>query len=194
MYDMKAQSTNRVEKLSESKKIMVRILDITIVIITCITFYYVFFVNQELLLKIIFGSAVCLIAIIYSLVKFVLNDSVNANTNATIQKMVLLSDKGARTKEWLIQGETSLVIGKNTKENEVEIDLSGTEYESLINYEHAVLNCVADAWFIEDIDSVNGVGIKKADRPVKSKLKQGIPCRISVGDTIYIGNTQILVR
>ncbi|MEK4425977.1 FHA domain-containing protein [Solibacillus sp. FSL K6-1523] len=191
---MKAQSTKRVGELSESKKIMVRIIDLIIFILTCITFYYVFLVNQELLLKILFGSVVCLIAIIYMLVKIVPNDRVNASPDATIQKMVLLSEKGARTKEWLIQGETSLVIGKNTKENEVAIDLSGTEYESLINYEHAVLNCVADAWFIEDIDSVNGVGIKKADKPVKSKLKQGIPCRINVGDTIYIGNTQILVR
>ncbi len=194
MYDMKFQSTKRVGKQSENKKMIIKILDFTIIIISCIAFFYVFIVNQELLLKIIFGSALCLIAIIYSLVKYVPNDSVNTRTDLAIQKMVLLGEMGETTKEWLIQGKTSLVIGKSSKEIEVGIDLSGTEYESLINYEHAVLNCVADAWFIEDIDSVSGVGIKKADKRVKIRLKQGIPCRINVGDTIYIANTRILVR
>lgn len=44
--------------------------------------------------------------------------------------------------------------------HEVDIDLSDVEYASLISKEHAVLNYSSGSWFIEDLESENGVGIK----------------------------------
>ena len=87
-----------------------------------------------------------------------------------------------------------MIIGKSSTDNNVDIDLRGAEYESLINYEHAVLNNVSGLWYIEDIDSMNGIGIKKARKFKKHTLKYEMPYRISKGDTIYIANTRLLVK
>ncbi len=190
VYDMK----NSAYAQSEKKQMMLRIIDILIVTIAFFFILYVFVMNQDFLLKTIIGSILAVIIIVYGSIMYETKKVLNDITDTDIQKIVLLSEQGKEMKEWSIKGKTSLLIGKSTTELEADIDLSGTEYESLINYEHAVLNCVSGMWYIEDIDSVNGVGIKKSNKRVKNRLKYDNPSRINHGDIIYIANTRILVK
>lgn len=169
-----------------------KIIDVIIVIIALSMI--VFALNQDILLQIMVGSLLSIVLIVYVLLKNIPTDNIDRGTGLDIKKLVLLSQDGEVAREWEVQGKTSLLIGKSSTDQEVEIDLTGTEYASLINNEHAVLNCVSEAWYIEDIDSVNGVGIKKADKRIKNRLRHESPYRINKGDTIYIANTRILVK
>ncbi|CAM5203298.1 FHA domain [Lysinibacillus sphaericus] len=192
MNNMK--NTVEVNTYNANRQMMIKIIDIIIVIIAFFFILYVFVMNQDFLLKIIIGSMLAIIIIAYGLIKYEAKETMYEYTDTNIQKIVLLNERGAEVEEWLLNDKTSMLIGKSSSEQEVDIDLTGTEYESLINYEHAVLNCVSGMWYIEDIDSVNGVGIKKAHKRVKSSLKQENPYRLNSGDIIYIANTRILAK
>jgi pSer/pThr/pTyr-binding forkhead associated (FHA) protein len=135
-----------------------------------------------------------IVGIGYAVKKLDSKNLANEEIGTGIMKLCLLDEEGEITKEWSLEGETSLLIGKSTSEGEVDIDLSTAEYESLINNEHAMLNCVSGAWYIEDFDSLNGIGIKKAEKRIKSKLRHESPYRIHTGDILYIANTRILVK
>lgn len=111
-----------------------------------------------------------------------------------VSKIVLLDDDGERIKEWLVKGETSVLIGKNTERGEVDIDLTGCEYASLVSPEHAVLNRVGEDWFIEDAESYSGTGIRKAGRSDANRLIAEEPVRVGAGDMIFIANTRLLIK
>lgn len=191
MYD---QNSMDVYSENTKKQMIIKIIDIIIVTIAFFFILYVFVMNQDVLLKTIIGTVMVILAIIFGSIKYETRVTKNDVTITDIQKLVLLNDRGVEIEEWVIDDQSSLLIGKSSTDNKVDIDLSGTEYESLINYEHAVLNCVSGVWYIEDIDSVNGVGIKKAHKRVKNRLKHESPYPIGNGDTIYIANTRILVK
>ncbi|WP_336635237.1 FHA domain-containing protein [Lysinibacillus fusiformis] len=176
------------------KKMLIKIIDIIIVTIAFFFILYVFVMNQEVLLKFVIGTVIVILAIIYGSLKYEAKAITQTMTNKDISKLVLLNESGMEVDEWELGDQISLLIGKSSAEYKADIDLSGTEYESLVNYEHAVLNCVAGIWYVEDIDSVNGVGLKKAHKRVKNRLKQEIPYPLGNGDTIYIANTRILVK
>jgi len=176
------------------KKMLIKIIDIIIVTIAFFFILYVFVMNQEVLLKFVIGTVMVILAIIYGSLKYEAKAITQTMTNKDISKLVLLNESGMEVDEWELGDQISLLIGKSSAEYKADIDLSGTEYESLVNYEHVVLNCVAGIWYVEDIDSVNGVGLKKAHKRVKNRLKQEIPYPLGNGDTIYIANTRILVK
>lgn len=176
------------------KKMLIKIIDIIIVTIAFFFILYVFVMNEDVLLKFVIGTVMVILTIIYVSLKFEAKAITQSMTNKDISKLVLLNERGAEIDTWEIDNQISLLIGKNSAEHQADIDLSGTEYESLVNYEHAVLNCVAGIWYIEDIDSVNGVGLKKANKRVKNRLKNEVPYPLGNGDTIYIANTRILVK
>lgn len=176
------------------KQMIIKVIDIIIVTIAFFFILYVFVMNQDFILKTIIGLMLVILAIVYGSVKYEARDKNDDVTNKKIRKLVLLNDRGAEIDEWEIDDQTSLLIGKSSADNKADIDLSGTEYESLINYEHAVLNNVSGVWYIEDIDSVNGVGLKKANKRVKNRIQHESPYPIGNGDTIYIANTRILVK
>ncbi|MEK4114943.1 FHA domain-containing protein [Paenibacillus sp. FSL W8-0919] len=111
-----------------------------------------------------------------------------------ISKLILLNEEGERTKEWYIQGETSLLIGKSSADGEADVDLSDAEYASLISRNHAVLNRVAGLWYIEDVESRNGTGIQRGGKGSKTKLEPDKPCKIDPDDIIYIANTRLMVK
>ena len=50
-----------------------------------------------------------------------------------------------------------------------------------------------DAWFVEDLNSHNGIRIRKIDDGVCYKIMQNHPCRLKPGDVIYIANTKLLI-
>ncbi len=176
------------------KKMFIKIIDIIIVTIAFFFILYVFVMNQDVLLKFVIGTVIVILAIIYVSLKYEAKAITQVMAKKDISKLVLLNERGVEIDEWELGDQISLLIGKSSAEHKADIDLSGTEYESLVNYEHAVLNCVAGIWYLEDIDSVNGVGLKKANKRVKNRLKHEIPYPLGNGDTIYIANTRILVK
>lgn len=176
----------------QKNKSLLRIIDVSILLVALFTLIYAYSLNTYKDLKIIVSIFLVLIAgYMFSIYKA---KERNEPINNTITKLVLLNENGESVKEWVINEETSFLIGKQTPNIDVDIDLSDTEYASLINYEHAVLNRVLDNWYIEDIDSIYSIGIKRANKHSKSKLDPGRPCQIFAGDTIYIANAMILVK
>jgi len=111
-----------------------------------------------------------------------------------IQKLILKDEEGRNIKEWYVEDKKSLLIGRKAQDNEVDIDLSESEYVTLISKQHAVLNFSDNIWYIEDIGSSNGTGLKKINEGKKFKLEQGILYKINSGDTIYIANTKLVVK
>lgn len=175
------------------RSVWINIVDILIVVIAVAALIYVYWLNMNISLKI--GVSLLLVAVTigYVIKKYRLPTG-HKEEETGITKLVLLDEEGESIKEWYIQGETSLLIGKSSNQNEVDIDLSDAEYASLISKQHAVLNYAAGSWYIEDLDSKNGIGVKKADESTKNRLDNQTPYRIDSGDIIYIANTRILFK
>ncbi len=111
-----------------------------------------------------------------------------------INKLILTDQNDKKITEWEVKEATSLIFGKQSKDNDVDIDLSNAVYSSLISRQHAVMNNTGDKWYFEDIGSQNGSGIKKRNSKDKFKVKQGYPYQINSGDVIYIANTKLLIK
>lgn len=107
-------------------------------------------------------------------------------------ELILLDEQDKPIKSWELAGKTALVIGRMDKEKEVEVDLSECEFSAFIDSQHAVLNFALDCWYVEDLDSHNGVKVKKVIDGMNYKVTQSRPCRITPGDVIYIANTKLL--
>lgn len=110
-----------------------------------------------------------------------------------ITEAVLLSEEDTELMSWDMYGKTSLAIGRDVKENQVDIDLSRSTYASMVDIEHAVLNYSAGNWYVEDLGSANGISVKKADNRVY-RLFAGTPCRIERGDCLNVGLNRLLFR
>lgn len=184
-----------IEEQKENAPIPIWIIamDTLIIIIMLLGVTYVFGINEHLSLKIIFGLFLCAVIIGYVFRNYERNEP-REEAATEVRKLILLGETGEPIKEWLIQGETSLLIGKTSSERDADIDLSDREYASLISHEHAVLNHVEGAWYIEDLDSTNGIGIEKKGESAINKLKHESPYRVNSGDTLYIANTRIMLE
>ena len=110
-----------------------------------------------------------------------------------IMEAVLLSEEDTELMVWDMYGKTSLVIGRDFKENQVDIDLSESPYASMVDIEHAVLNFSYGTWFVEDLGSKNGISVKKDDSRVY-RLSADTPCRLDRGDCLYVGRNRLLFR
>lgn len=185
----------KLEQYSEGseKDISIIVIDALIALAVIAAAYYIYFVNHNRVLKISIGILI-FIGIIFYIIKITSYVMTNGKKEPGITTLILIDGKGSYSTEWEIQGKKSLLIGKNTRNSEVDIDLSNTEYSSLISKQHAILNFAANNWFIEDIDSCNGVGIKKTDEVSKKKLEKDTPYKLDSGDIIYIANTKIFVK
>ncbi|MBC2580535.1 FHA domain-containing protein [Clostridium sp. DJ247] len=185
----------KLEKYSKgtNEEFGIILLDIAIIIAVITAFYYIYFINTNHILKITIGILVVafIVAYMIKITSYVMNYKTEYEGITTL---ILIDGKGNYEAEWDIKDKQALVIGKNTRNNEVDIDLSNTEYASLISKQHAVLNFAANSWFIEDIGSCNGVGIKKVNETSKKKLKRDTPCKLDSGDIIYIVNTKLFVK
>ncbi len=112
---------------------------------------------------------------------------------STPTELELLNEEGGTLASWSIYGKNGIVIGRDVGENQVTVNLDHTEYASMIDVEHAVLNYSKDTWYVEDISSKNGVSVQKSDGR-KYKLTYGKPCRIEQGDIIFIGLARLKLR
>lgn len=114
--------------------------------------------------------------------------------DASIIELLLLNEEDQPIASWDMFGKAALVIGRDVKENHVDINLSQSVYASLIDIEHAVLNYADNGWYIEDLGSQNGVVLQKAADGRKYKLSADQPCRLGKGDVIIIGLTKLKAR
>lgn len=109
-------------------------------------------------------------------------------------KVVLLNEEGTALMEWSLQSQTSLIIGKSTDKEPVEIDLSGSAVAQMISKQHAVLNYTDKGWFIDDIDSKNGTRVKKASQNAIMDVKLVGAIEVERGDIIYIASTMLQIQ
>lgn len=121
----------------------------------------------------------------------VLSESGTAGTHG-VQKLVLLDGQDRPVKSWDMQGRISLVIGKSDQSQEPDIDLLDCEYSSFIDFQHAVLNFTLDQWYVEDLESQNGVKIRKVEDGECYRVIHR-PCKVAAGDILYIANTKLLL-
>ena len=113
--------------------------------------------------------------------------------DGTATELALLNEEGEDLATWDIYGKNGIVIGRDTGENSVTVDLGNTVYAGMIDVEHAVLNFFNGAWYIEDISEKNGVSIKKSDGK-KYKISYGKSCRLETEDMIFLGPTRLQIR
>lgn len=176
------------------KSVRVKLIELLIAILLFGELIYVFGYTDSNALKIFTGIAFGLFLFGMFIVTVGSPDEKEDRKETGISKLVLLDEDGESVKEWFIQGATSLLIGKNTNQNEVDIDLSDAEYAALISKQHAVLNHASGKWFIEDVHSRNGTGIKQPNSRDKNKLEIEQPHKVKAGDIIYIANTRLLLK
>ena len=125
--------------------------------------------------------------------KFPQQERVQKTDNKVLKEAVLLSEEDTELMVWDLYGRTAMVIGREGKENQVDIDLRKSPYASMVDGEHAVLNFSAGQWFVEDLGSANGISIKKSDGKVY-RLAGGSPCKIERRDCLYVGQNRLLFR
>ena len=104
-----------------------------------------------------------------------------------ITQIDLINEEDTVAASWDIYEKTSAVIGRDYKENRVDIDLSRSEYASLVDIHHAVLNYAGGDWYVEDLGSKNGVLVQKAADGRKYRISPNQPCKLRPGDVIIIG-------
>lgn len=114
--------------------------------------------------------------------------------NTPIKEIVLIDEDGVETTKWDIAGVPSLIIGKHGEKEFVDIDLTETTYSNLISREHAIMNHDGTTWFVEDIGSMNGTGVKSSLNGSVTKLLEGTRFPVYAGDIIYIANTTLLLK
>lgn len=167
-------------------------VDISIAVLSLATIIYVF-MTPSIVLRILVVLMI-IAAIGWLIYDRWVKDKHEVAVYEPIRQIILIDEFGERIKGWDIVGETSMLIGKNTRHNRVDIDLSGSDYASLVSSQHAVLNCVNGLWYVEDADSSNGTGIRPATENKSNKIEIGRPYPIGPGDVLYIANTRLLVN
>lgn len=179
------------------KKIL---LDIAILAASCVWVFAVWFYQMpEIVIRV--SVAAALIIGIAALCDWVRNAgrrehdqvfSEQAATEFAAYELVLLNEHDKPVRAWDLTGKTAMVIGRKSKQEDVDVDLSDCEYSALVNIHHAVLNFSLDAWYVEDLGSQNGIRITKAEDGVCYRVTANRPCKLSAGDVIYIAKTKLL--
>ena len=112
----------------------------------------------------------------------------------TISELALLSEEDTELMVWDMYGKVSLVIGRDTGENQVDVDLSQSPYSGMVDVEHAVLNYSGGNWYIEDLGSANGISIRKAQDGRTYRISANTPCRVESGDVLSVGMNRLMIR
>ncbi len=106
-------------------------------------------------------------------------------------RLELLGEDDSVVSTWELYQKVSAVIGRDYKENSVDIDLGRSEYASMVDVHHAVLNYAGGDWYVEDLGSHNGVAVQKAGVGKKYRISPGCPCRLQTGDIIIVGVSRL---
>lgn len=185
----------RIERYCKPKnhRALVWVINVFIGIVLLGALSYVYLINTNIRLKWIATWTVVLLVFIY-IIQLTVYVLLYEKRKSGISQIILKGEDGRNIKVWELQNQSSLLIGKKMRDNDVDIDLSIADYAALISKEHAVLNYAGDQWYIEDIGSTNGSGIKRRDENSKEKMIVGKPYPLNAGDIIYIANTQLLMK
>lgn len=111
-----------------------------------------------------------------------------------IEHIFLKDSEDYDMKIWKIGRATSLLIGKQSPRNRVDIDVSEGIYSNLVSRAHGILNRVNGIWYYEDLGSQNGSGIERSLDKRKIKLKKNVPVKVESGDIIYLATTKVLLK
>jgi len=113
--------------------------------------------------------------------------------NPDISTLVLLGEDDRPIRMWDMTGKVGLIIGKSSGEYQVDVDLDGTDYQSYIDPEHAVLNYQTSGWWLLDTSSRNGVSVIRGGRELL--LGHQAPAKLEPGDVICLAKyTRIAVN
>ncbi|MCY6355728.1 FHA domain-containing protein [Clostridium sp. ZS2-4] len=184
-----SNNRNQNNKLLASLQIINLCICIILTLI-CILIYFTVkatWIKYILVLTVIIIGMICFVKSFQQINK---KDLSNANIINTI---ALVNEDNQIIKEWSVSEKISMLIGKSTVDNEVDIDLSGSIYSTLIEEQHAVLNYAGGTWYIEDLCSNNGVSIQKTEDGMQYKLVKYSPCSITKGDILFIAKTKLLL-
>nr|WP_317357709.1 FHA domain-containing protein [uncultured Tyzzerella sp.] len=189
----------------------IKAIDLIIAFISLSTIFIAFLYIDEFKLKILLILINLCISIIFfylALIKdideneyIIVKTKIRTNFNIlnSLSKVNLLNEQGNPIRSWDLYGRTSLIIGKDRKNQYndvtlVDINLNDCAYATLIDVEHAVLNYSNGCWYIEDLYSKNGISIKKIMDNKKYKLSPEQPYKLEKGDIIFLGLTQLQVE
>lgn len=114
-------------------------------------------------------------------------------SQGNIHTLALLDEEDRIVSEWNIGGKVSVLIGRDSPKEDVDINLSNTAFSGMVDRQHAVLNYTAGQWYIEDLDSANGIRIQKKDGRLYEVSKTQ-PCLVEREDILYIGLTKLQAR
>ncbi len=176
------------------KRNLYYIIVIALLFLLAICIYFLYFINQDITIRAVGTTAMILLFILWFYYERKNTKQQNTLYQSNIKKFVLITRDGEKEKEWYCQGVNSFLIGKITTNNEVDIDLSDTYYAEYISPNHAVMNYAEGYWYIEDLNSKNGVGIKKRGEEYALRLKPMTSYKIDEGDVIYISKAKLFVR
>ena len=159
--------------------------------------YILLFTNNNNAIKII-GAVTALLLIILWLIyelRFHGRNKTHRTVSYTseVSRFVLINTECGREKEWHVSGHRGFLIGKGTLNSQVDIELGDSHYSGYVSNEHAALNFSGGYWYLEDLNSTNGVGIKKAGEEYALRLKPEVLYKIDVGDIIYVSKAKIVV-
>lgn len=110
-----------------------------------------------------------------------------------IYALALLDENDEEISEWNIAGKISLLIGRDTQKENVDINLMNTAFAGMVDRQHAVMNYTAGQWYIEDLNSTNGIRIQKKDGRIYEVAKTQ-PCLVEKGDILFIGLTKLAAK
>lgn len=113
---------------------------------------------------------------------------------AKVTEAVLLNEEDRTLASWTLYGKVSMLIGRDSGENQVDVSLSSSAYASTVDVEHAVLNYTDGTWYVEDLASHNGVSVQSIKDGRKYKLAPFHPCKLDAGDIIHVGLVRLLIR
>lgn len=180
-----------------------QVIDMTIIFVCLaalgITVIYPEQIRMSKIILYIFGTILFLFFIVI-LMDYHLKQKISQKTKETltrkreIRELVLLSEEDTELHIWDIYGKIAVVIGRDEKENQVDIDLKTGPYASMVEVEHAVMNFSSGDWYVEDIGSRNGIQIKKEGDKKIYQLSANMPCKLDCGDILYIGFNRLLLR
>jgi len=109
-----------------------------------------------------------------------------------IENIILKNSEDYDIKVWKVGRATSLLIGKRTPRNRVDIDVSEGIYSNLVSRAHGILNKVNGVWYYEDLGSQSGIE-KSSDRR-KIKIRKNTPVKVESGDIIYLATSKLLLK
>lgn len=167
---------------------------ILVIFITIFVLSYQFIHDANRNFYLIFSAIMSLIFIKINISNKGKSPIVEKKSTSKISSLSLLDENNEAVAHFEIYGKVGLLLGKDKKNNAVDINLTNSNFAATIDYEHAVMNYASGAWYIEDLYSANGVAIQKKEDGKKYDLSQDKPCKVDLGDIIYIGLTKLLVR